>query len=67
MQTHHKQVIIRTGSQMDFCTRRAGKLYKTRSRRGVAFTAVSKPNFASRYSLESSRRDLHNALLCNVL
>ena len=24
------------------------------------------PNFASKYSLESSRRDLHNALLCTV-
>ena len=30
-------------------------------------SAVSKPNFASKYSLESSRRDLHNALLCTVL
>ena len=25
------------------------------------------PIFASKYSLESSRRDLHNALLCTVL
>ena len=25
------------------------------------------PNFASKYSLESSRRDLYNALLCSVL
>ena len=32
-----------------------------------SFSAVSKPNFARRYSLESSRRDLHNALLCTVL
>ena len=32
-----------------------------------SFSAVSKPNFASKYSLESSRRDLHNALLCTVL
>ena len=31
------------------------------------FSAVSKPNFASKYPLESSRRDLHNALLCTVL
>ena len=31
-----------------------------------SFSAVSKPNFASKYSLESSRRDLHNALLCTV-
>ena len=31
------------------------------------FSAVSKPNFASKYSLENSRRDLHNALLCTVL
>ena len=34
---------------------------------GGSFSAVSKPNFASKYALESSRRDLHNALLCTVL
>ena len=32
-----------------------------------SFSAVSKPIFASKYSLESSRRDLHNALLCTVV
>ena len=32
-----------------------------------SFSAVSKPNFARKYSLESSRRDLHTALLCTVL
>ena len=32
-----------------------------------SFSVVSKPNFASKHSLESSRRDLHNALLCTVL
>ena len=32
-----------------------------------SFSAVSKPNFASKYTLESSRRDLHNALLCTAL
>ena len=32
-----------------------------------SFSAVSKPNFVIKYSLESSRRDLHNALLCTVL
>ena len=32
-----------------------------------SFSAVSKRIFASKYSLESSRRDLHNALLCTVL
>ena len=32
-----------------------------------SFSAVSKPNFASKFSLETSRRDLHNALLCTVL
>ena len=31
-----------------------------------SFSAVSKPNFASKHSLESSCRDLHNALLCTV-
>ena len=32
-----------------------------------SFSAVSKRNFASKYTFESSRRDLHNALLCTVL
>ena len=32
-----------------------------------SFSAVSTPNFASKYALESSRRDLQNALLCTVL
>ena len=32
-----------------------------------SFSAVSTPIFASKYSLESSRRDLHDALLCTVL
>ena len=31
------------------------------------FSAVSKPMFASKFSLESSRRDLHNAVLRTVL
>ena len=33
---------------------------------GGSFSAVSKPNFASKYAFESSR-DLHNALLCTAL
>ena len=37
-------------------TRRAGKLHRD------PFSAASKPNFATKYSLESSRRDLHSAL-----
>ena len=32
-----------------------------------SFSAVSRPNFASKYAFESSRRDLHNALLCTAL
>ena len=32
-----------------------------------SLTAVSKPNFVTKYALESSRRDLHNALLCTAL
>ena len=38
----------------------------SQSRKG-SFSAVSTPIFASKYSLESSRRDLHNALLCTDL
>ena len=33
----------------------------------AAAAAVSKPNCAKKYSLETSRRDQHNALLCTVL
>ena len=32
-----------------------------------SFSAVSEPNFASKYTFESSRRDLHNAFLCTAL
>ena len=32
-----------------------------------SFSAVSKPNFASKCSCESSRRDLNNTLLCTAL
>ena len=32
-----------------------------------SISAVSKPNFASKYAFESSRRDLHKALLCTTL
>ena len=31
-----------------------------------SFSAVSKPMFASKYSFESSRRDPHNAFLCDL-
>ena len=33
----------------------------------VPRAAVSKPNFASKYAFESSRRDLHNAIESNPL
>ena len=32
-----------------------------------SFSAVSKPHFASQYTFQSSRRDLHNTLLCTAL
>ena len=38
----------------------------SQSRKG-AFSSVSTPNFARKYALESSRRDLHNALLRTVI
>ena len=44
------------------CTRRAGKLYKARSR--LYPSQNLQENY---YALESSHRDLHNALLCTVL
>ena len=32
-----------------------------------SFSAVSKPQIASKYAFESSRRDLHNEILCTAL
>ena len=32
-----------------------------------AFSAVSKRKFSRKYAFESSRRDLHNAILCRAL
>ena len=32
-----------------------------------SLSAVSKPNFARKHAFESSRRDLHNELLCTAL
>jgi len=47
----------------DLGSRRAGKLYKARSRLYRSqFLQVN-----TKYSYESTRRDLHNALLCTVL
>ena len=44
-------------------TRRAGKLYKARSR----LYRSQHLQVTSKYSLESSRQDIHNALICTVL
>ena len=45
---------------------RAERLDRTNFFQG-SFSDVSKPNFARKYAFESSRRDLHNALLCTAL
>ena len=45
---------------------KTGAGFKLKSKNGP-FSAVSKPNFASKYAFESSRRDVHNALLCTAL
>ena len=45
---------------------RAGSGTAERTAEGSC-SAVSKPNFPTKYALDSSRRDLHNALLCTVL
>ena len=63
-------ISIRT--PLDTCSERIGflpRLPGTESGQTLqgSFSAVSKPNFASKYSLENSRRDLHNALLCTAL
>ena len=47
------------------CTRRAGKLYRARSR--LYRSQILQVNPTSKYSFESSRRDLHNTRLCTDL
>ena len=49
---------VPTSSTWGICTRKEG--------RQCSFSAVSKPNFTSKYTCESSRRDLHNTLLCTA-
>ena len=64
MKTHKKQTY---DPDWDLYTESGQTLQGSFSAGWLAGTAVSKPNFASKYSLESSRRDLHNALLCTAL
>ena len=45
----------------------AGRSRERANFTGLVREAVSKPNFARKYVFESSRRDLHNALLCTSL
>ncbi len=56
-----------TSAQPSVCARAyLGDLYKESGQTlQGSFSAVSKPNFAS--TCESSRRDLHDVLLCTVL
>ena len=51
----------------DRCKNDRERAQKTLETLEGSLSAVSKPNFASKYMLESSRRDLHNALFCTVL
>ena len=72
---HHDHLVLRS---VDGVHLRAGWYPGTPGRGSAAvlegletlegsFSAVSKPNFASKYVLESSRRHLQKALLCTVL
>ena len=60
-------IMIRTGSQMENKPHENVLYAESGQTLQGSFSAVSKPNFATKYSLESSRRDLHNALLCTAL
>ena len=67
----HKTTVLCPGSTGVGCpgvTNDLGDLYAESGQTlQGSFSAESKPNFASKYSLESSRRDLHNGLLCTVI
>ena len=52
-------------STWGICTRRAGQLYRARSR--LYRSQILQVNPTSKYSFESSRRDLHNTRLCTDL
>ena len=67
----HKTTVLCPGSTSVGCpgvTNDLGDLYAESGQTlQGSFSAVSKPNFASKYAFESSRRHLHNALLCTAL
>ena len=66
--SRHQQLAIRGEAVTSRPRNHLGDLYAESGQTlQGSFSAVSKPNFASKYSLESSRRDLHNALLCTAL
>ena len=58
LQVHVRARVEERGHLGDLCAESGQTLQGS-------FSAVSKPNFASTYSLESSRRDPHNALESN--
>ena len=57
----HAQPILRPKGHLGDLYAESGQTWKG------SFSCVSTPNFASKYASESSRRDLHNALICTVL
>ena len=61
----HGQVVEGVGAGLGFSFDKRSSL--SRQTLEGSFSAVSKPKFASKYAFESSRRDLHNALLCTAL
>ena len=61
------EVLLCDGGVREVAPRKRGvERWMRRTLRG-SFSAVSKRNFAGKYALESSRRDLHNALFCTAL
>ena len=64
----HRSLVAKNGSGTGLRCADLGDLYAESGQTlQGSFSAVSKPNFASKYALESSRRDLHDALLCTAL
>ena len=71
LRNHPREPPCCSSNPLDYCPKRSAR--PAAAPRGIgqtlqgSFSAASKPHFASKYAFESSRRDLHNALLCTVL
>ena len=63
----YRHIKARSEAGSSFADAVRGFHHRMRQTSQGSFSAVSRRNFASKYAFESSRRDLHKAVLCTAL